>query len=154
MDYAPSTIPPRQLDGSCYWISHGRFSVWIDSILHQIKRAGFQAVFADGHGPSRKSWSDGIEDRQRRFDLKLLGVTPEIRDRWKSQMDHAARNETSQMLHYRPDLVDLSQLLADQSVWPQGVGGKDPREATAAFGRECMKASIEVVRQLLKEAGV
>lgn len=154
MDYAPSTQPPRQLEGSCYWVSQGVFSALLDAILLQIRRAGFQAVFADGHGPSRTSWSAGIEDRQRRFGLKLLGVTPELKGRWRSQTDHAARNETSQMLHYRPDLVDLSQLPADRAVWPQGVGGKDPRDATAAFGRECIAASIEIVRRELEAAGV
>jgi creatinine amidohydrolase len=152
MDYADSTVPPHQLDGSCYWISAGLFDSLIDAILAQIKRAGFSAVFADGHGPSRWSWVEGINEREARFGLKLLGVTDDIASDWKSQVDHAARNETSLMMNYRPDLVDLSQLSGDRSEWPQGVGGEDPRDATAEFGKECFLRSVALVQRLLEKA--
>ena len=58
MDYADVTTPQRQLDGSCYWVSKGLFLILVDAILEQLKRAGFAAVFADGHGPSRASWCE------------------------------------------------------------------------------------------------
>jgi creatinine amidohydrolase len=154
MDYAESTTPPRQLDGSCYWVPAGFHLLMVDAILAQLKRAGFRAVFADGHGPSRSSWVDNLSERQARFGLKLFGVTREIARQWKSQMDHAARNETSLMMHYRPDLVDLSQLPSTRSTWPQGVAGEDPRDATAAYGKECMEKSVELVRQMFAEAGL
>ena len=57
-------------------------------------------------------------------------------------------------MHYRPGLVDLAQLPKDRSTWPQGVGGQDPREATAEQGKECMEQSIEIVRRLFESAGV
>jgi creatinine amidohydrolase len=154
MDYAPSTDPPRQLDGSCYWVSQGLHLEIIDAILEQLKRAGFRAVFADGHGPSRRSWVENIAERETRFGLKLLGVTKEYAGQWKSQVDHAALNETSMMMHLRPALVDLSQLPADRSKWPVGIGGQDPRDATSEFGRECQEQSIELVRQMLVKAGL
>ena len=66
-------------------------------------------------------------------------------------MDHAARNESSLVVALR---ADLSQLDGDLSVWPQGVGGQDPRDATAVYGEECMTKSIAVVGRLLEEAGV
>ena len=69
-------------------------------------------------------------------------------------MDHAARNETSLMMHFRPDVVDLSQLPPSRSTWPQGVAGEDPRDATAAYGRECFQKSVELVRQMFAEAGL
>jgi len=50
-------------------------------------------------------------------------------------MDHAARNESSLVMALRADLADLSQLNGDLSVWPQGVGGQDPRDATAGLRR-------------------
>lgn len=153
MDYADVTTPPRQLDGSCYWVSEGFFLILIDAILAQIKRAGFQAVFADGHGPSRQSWVAHIPEREARFDLKLFGVTDEWRGQWKSQMDHAARNETSLVMALRPELADLGQLDPDRAVWPQGVGGEDPRDSTPEFGQELLEASIEVVRQMFEKAG-
>ena len=79
MDYAESTTPPRQLDGSCYWVPNGFHLLMVDAILAQLKRAGFRAVFADGHGPSRWSWVENLSEREARFGLKLFGVTKEDR---------------------------------------------------------------------------
>jgi len=154
MDYAESTTPPRQLDGSCYWVPAGFHVLMVDAILTQLMRAGFRAVFADGHGPSRWSWVENIAEREARFGLKLFGVTKKIAGQWKSQVDHAARNETSLMMHLRPKLVDLSQLPPLRATWPQGVGGEDPRDATAAHGKECLDSSVELVRQMFAEAGL
>ncbi len=154
MDTSDATTPHRQLDGSCYWVSQGVFLLLIDAILDQVKRAGFRAVFADGHGPSRRSWVQNLEEREARFGLKLFGVTDDFREAWRSQIDHAARNETSGVMALRPEWVDLSRLSEDRSVWPQGVGGEDPRDASAEFGKECRLASIEVVRQMFDRAGM
>jgi creatinine amidohydrolase len=154
MDYAESTTPARQLDGSCYWVSAGLHLLMVDAILAQLKRAGFRAVFADGHGPSRWSWVENLSERQARFGVKLFGVTKDIAGRWKSQVDHAARNETSLMMHFRSNLVDLSQLPASRATWPQGVAGADPRDATPAYGKECLEKSVELVRQMFAGAGL
>jgi creatinine amidohydrolase len=154
MDYADSPTPPRQLDGSCYWVPMGLHLLMVDAILAQLQRAGFRAVFADGHGPSRWSWVENLPERQTRFGLKLFGVTKDLSRFWKSQVDHAARNETSLVMHLRPDLVDLAQLPSSRSVWPQGVGGDDPRDATAAHGKECFEQSVELVRQMFAQAGL
>ena len=154
MDYADSTDPQRQLDGSCYWVSEGVFGLLVDAILEQIKRAGFELVFADGHGPSRRAWRQAMPEREQRFGIKLAGVTDEIAQEWQSQMDHAARNETSLVMHYRPDLADLSRLPEDRQIWPQGVGGEDPRDASGDHGRACMERSVEIVGRLLEEMGV
>ena len=154
MDYAKSTTPPRQLDGSCYWIPPELHEQIIDAILSQLERAGFQAVFADGHGPSRWAWVRRIEERETRFGLKLFGVTQQIRSAWRSQVDHAGRNETSLMMHLRPGLVDLSQLPKSRDEWPQGVGGQDPRDATAAYGNEGLEASVALVQRVFSEAGL
>lgn len=148
------TTPHRQLDGSCYWVSQGMFLQLVDAILTQVARAGFGAVFADGHGPSRSSWVTHLTEREQRFGLKLLGVTDEVRQSWRSQMDHAARNETSLVMAVRPELVDLEQLDADRAVWPQGVGGEDPRDATADEGRQLLEASIAIVGRLLDATGL
>jgi creatinine amidohydrolase len=153
MDYAESTTPPRQLDGSCYWVPAGFHLLMVDALLAQLKRAGFRAVFADGHGPSRWSWAENLSERQARFGLKLFGVTKEIVG-WRSQVDHAARNETSLMMHLRPGLVDLSQLPQARSTWPQGVAGEDPRDATAPYGKECLQQSVELVRHMFADAGL
>jgi len=155
MDFWNNIVdPPRQLDGDCYWIPDGLFISLIDGILAQLKRTGFRAVFADGHGPSRGSWVRELKRREAHFGLKLFGVTSDIRSEWKSQMDHAALNETSLMMHYRPDLADLSQLPQSRSEWPLGVAGEDPRDATADQGAELKEASIGLMIRQFREAGI
>ena len=154
MDYAETTVPPRRLDGSCYWVPQDLHLQMVDALLQQLKRAGFRAVFADGHGPSRWSWVANIPERETRFGMKFLGVNKEVANRWQSQVDHAALNETSLMLHYRPDLVDLAQLSEPGKDTLQGIGGEDPRKATATRGREWAEASIAIVGELLGEAGL
>ncbi len=154
MDYADSTNPPRQLDGSCYWVPIGLHLLMVDAILEQLRRAGFRAVFADGHGPSRWSWVEKIFEREQRFGLKLFGVTRDIAPKWQSQIDHAAENETSIVMALRPELVDLSQLSPSRDVAPLGVGGKDPRDATADHGKEYLRKSVELVRQAFTAAGL
>ena len=156
MDYAADvTRPHRQLDGSCYWVSDGLFMVLIDAILEQLVRAGFEAFFADGHGPSRGSWMAGVPAREARFGLKLLGAGAGLDgEEWQSQVDHAARNETSLVMGVRPDLVDLDQLDTDRTVWPQGVSGEDPRDATVAYGETCLASAMNMVEGMLTRAGV
>ena len=56
------------------------------------------------------------------------------------------------MAHY-PQLVDLGQLPADRSIWPQGVAGEDPRDATAAHGEECIAASLALIEEALTKSG-
>jgi creatinine amidohydrolase len=154
MDYAATTVPHRQLDGSCYWVPEDAFAYLVDCLLAQLQRAGFRAVFADGHGPSRFSWTRDIAERQTHFDLKLLGVTEAYGKRWRSQMDHAALNETSLVLAARPDLVDLTRLPPDREVCPQGISGCDPRDANSSLGCQCRETSLGLVGEMLTAAGV
>lgn len=154
MDTANVTTPHRQLDGSCYWVSKGLFFQLCEAILAQAARAGFRCIVADGHGPSRGAWGEQADDWERRFNLKLVSVARDLRDRWRSQMDHAAKNETSLMMALRPELVDLSQLSGARNVWPQGVGGEDPRDSTSEHGEECLAASLAALRERLDQIGV
>lgn len=153
LKYAEVMASPQPPDGNCYWVSMGFHLLMVDAILAQLKRAGFRAVFADGHGPSRRAWTANIAERETRLELKLFGVTPEITAQWKSQMDHAGRNETSLMMHFRPELVDLSQLPPYGTKKPEGYSGQDPRDATAEYGGECLTKSVELVRQLFAAGG-
>ena len=115
---------------------------------------GIQARAA---GP-QQAHATGTEEVQVRYDELL---PHEFRKRLEEQpiaylpqVDHAARNETSLMMHFRPDSVDLTQLPAARDVWPQGVGGEDPRDATREHGIECLKTSVGLVRKLFTEAGL
>jgi creatinine amidohydrolase len=153
MDYAETTTPARQLDGSCYWIPEGLFLLLCENIIGQAKRAGFTVLIADGHGPSRWAWARNVGAWEARYDIRLISVDRDLPG-WRSQIDHAAKNETSLMLALRPDLVDLARLPADRASWPQGVGGEDPRDATADHGQACLDACLALLEARLQALGV
>ena len=99
-----------------------------------------------GMDPCRGAWVRAMPEREKRFGLTRMGVTDEVREAGTSQMDHAGRNETSLVLYYRPELVDLQRLDADRDIWPQGAGGE--------YGRECMENAVALVGQLMAASGV
>jgi creatinine amidohydrolase len=154
MDYADVTTPPRQLDGSCYWAPEGLFLLLVENIIAQAKRAGFSVIVADGHGPSRWAFGRNAGAWEAQYGVALVSVQRDFPDTWRSQIDHAARNETSLLLALRPELVDLARLPDDRSIWPQGVGGDDPRDATAEHGEECIAASLALLGERLRSLGV
>jgi creatinine amidohydrolase len=75
--------------------------------------------------------------------------------------DHAAANETSYMMHFFPDLVDLSRLpsaadVPELGIRREGVGGIDPRrEASADRGRRqielLLSRAVPQIRAALAE---
>lgn len=154
MDTADVTVPHRQLPGSCYWIPKGLFLSIIEAVLAQAKRAGFRCIVADGHGPSRNAWAEMVDAWEHQFDLALISATRDFAGRWKTQMDHAARNETSVLMAVAPQLVELSRLPTDRGQWPQGVAGEDPRDAEAAYGEELIEATLTLIGTKLDELGV
>jgi len=154
MDSAESTTPRRRLEASSYWVSDGFFLTLIEAILAQLKRAGFKAVFAEGHGMSRGPYLRHAADFEARFGMKVMGVTREVQERWKSLKDHAARNETEGVMAVRPDLVDLERLGDDRSITPQGIRGEDPRESTMEQARADHAASVAVLKEMVEKAGV
>jgi creatinine amidohydrolase len=153
MDFSDKTSPPQQLDGSCYWVSRGLFLQLVEAVLAQAKRAGFKVVVADGHGPSRRAFREHAPGWEEQFGLHLLVPGYRIEGPWRSQVDHAGKNETSLMVAHHPHLVDLTQLPADRAVWPLGVGGEDPRDATAAHGEACVAASLALLADALRRSG-
>jgi len=154
MDTAEVTTPPRQLPGSCYWAPQGLFLSIVEAVLTQARRAGFRCVVADGHGPSRRAWSENVDGWEKQFNLALVSAVRDFPGQWRTQMDHAGRNETSIMMAVNPELVDLTQLPADREVWPQGVGGEDPRDSTAEYGEELIEATVQLLGAKLDELGV
>jgi creatinine amidohydrolase len=68
--------------------------------------------------------------------------------------DHAGKFELSQLMAFRPDLVDLTRLdREDHDPLGRFAQGPDAREATADYGQQIIQASIEKVGQLVSEAG-
>ena len=151
MDTAEVTTPHRQLPGSCYWVPKGLFLALVEAVLVQAKRAGFRCIVADGHGPSRGAWAEMVDTWEAQFGLQLVSAQRDFPGQWRTQMDHAGRNETSILAAIAPELVDLSRLSADRDQWPQGVAGEDPRDASAGFGEELIEATVALIGNRLDE---
>jgi creatinine amidohydrolase len=149
MEYADSTTPPHQLAGGCYWLPEGLFQLVLENLIQQAKRAGFTTLVADGHGPSRILWNRMAPFWEAQYGIRLIGVTRDIGPAWCSQIDHAAINETSLMLALHPELIDLSVLPTDRAIYPQGVGGPDPRDATAAHGEALIATCVQLLIAVL-----
>lgn len=66
--------------------------------------------------------------------------------------DHAGKNETSQMLYFRPELVDLVRLPEGEVDWKKdGVSPPNPRHhASKEYGRQIVEA---FVRELVPKIG-
>ena len=154
MDTADSTTPHRQLSGSLYWAPKGLFLSLLEATLAQAKRAGFRCIVADGHGPSRGAWAEMVDTWEKQFGMHLVSARRDFPDTWRTQNDHAGRNETSILMAVAPELVDLSLLPKDRTQWPQGVAGEDPRDATAAFGEELIEDTVALIGAKLDELGV
>lgn len=151
MDYAQSTNPHQQLTGSAYWVSYDFFKQLLENILEQLRRAGFKAVFADGHGPSRRTWVEMIPVWEEKFGMKLYGITDGQKQQWNYMIDHAAKNETSLMMHIQPSLVNVSVFTAGAQSPLAGVNGEHPFLATAGNGKNIFDAALEFIAKSLNE---
>jgi len=74
----------------------------------------------------------------------------------ESDTDHAAKWETSNMMFFYPDRVDMSELgtgpLAPNMTPPHGIGGLDPREhASAEVGRRNAELASEAIGRKARE---
>jgi len=74
----------------------------------------------------------------------------------KSSTDHAAKWETSNMMFFYPDLVDMSALgtgpLAPNMKPPDGIGGLDPREhASAEVGERNVELAARAIGEKARE---
>jgi len=74
----------------------------------------------------------------------------------ESNTDHAAKWETSDMMFFYPDLVDMSELgtgpLAPKMKPPDGIGGLDPREhASPQVGQRNVDLAAEAIGKKAKE---
>ncbi|MGH2620866.1 MAG: creatininase family protein [Anaerolineales bacterium] len=120
---------------------------WHD-LLRELGRAGFRVVcivsghYAQGHEIVLAEVADQFS--QKGPTLAMAGTPLALLDD-PGLLDHAGRWETSQLLHYRPDLVDLSALPPGSlaSVGQVAVLGEDPRKASAEQGRVIVERALE-----------
>ena len=109
----------------------------ISDLFQRLKSSGFRVIIGvSGHNV------------QQQIDMINKALEPVVADGsvagiglWEitlsrgpeSNTDHAAKWETSDMMFFYPDLVDMSELgtgpLAPRMKPPDGIGGLDPRKA-------------------------
>ena len=149
--YRYPDVPPQQLDGSAYWLPEDLFVQVLQSVLKQLRRAGFRIVVAHGHGPSTSTFRDHIDEWGRSLGLRLfICWRDDESDGLGIQTDHAAANETSLMMALHPDLVQMANLPQDPDQWPLAVGGRDPRQhASPELGRKAIETQAERMADLL-----
>lgn len=146
--HRPQGEAPRQLEGSAYYVPDDFYFQLLDHIMAQLKRAGFRVVVGHGHGPSNKAFRAMIPAMKEKYGLTLINA--QFDDAVRGfQDDHAAANETSIMMHFHPDLVDMNELDPNPAVKPEAVSGDDPRVyASAEEGR---LATEETIERLIQE---
>lgn len=152
--YRPDGKPNRQLPGSAYHVSDKMYDRILDSVMAQLARAGFRIVVGHGHGPSNKAFRRNVPVMKEKYGLTLVSA---IFDgaKYGYQSDHAAANETSILMHLRPELVDMTELPADLNETPEAVAGDDPRtHASAEMGLAALNETadylVDTLTQLLK----
>lgn len=140
---------PQQLAGSAYWINNKLYLEIIESILSNLKRAGFKIVVAHGHGPSTSLFIEHIKEFEAKFGLKLFTLWRDEEDCFGIQTDHAAFNETSLVMAVRPDLVNMKSISEDE--YPLGVWGIDPRkDASGDRGEQILKENLKSIKGRLE----
>jgi creatinine amidohydrolase len=132
----------------------------ITQLFQHLKATGFRVIIGvSGH------------NIQRQIDMINEALKPVVADGavagiglWEmtlsrcaeSDSDHAAKWETSNMMFFYPELVDLSALgsapLAPKMEPPDGIGGLDPRKhASVEVGRRNVELAAEAIGQKAKE---
>jgi len=120
---------------------------WHD-LLNELGRAGFRVVcivsghYAQGHEIVLAELA--VQFNQGGGPLALAG-TPLALLQEPGLLDHAGKWETAQLLHFRPELVDLTAL-PPGSLPPVGqvaVLGDDPRTASAEQGRAIIERGLQ-----------
>lgn len=158
--------PEQQLDGSCYWVPDELFKDILENSIKQLARAGFKIIVAHGHGPSTQTVLRYWEEWEEKYGVLIYTCWSwNVRGEYDEESaplasegigimtDHAARNETSLMMYFYPDLIRMDLLPADTSMWPVGVWGVDPREhASSQLGQEAVEHHLERMKGVLKSA--
>jgi creatinine amidohydrolase len=132
----------------------------LTELFERLKKTGFRVIIGvSGHNV------------QGQIDMINQALQPVVADRtvagvglWEvtlsrgqeSGTDHAAKWETSNMMFFYPDLVDMSALgtgpLAPNMKPPDGIGGLDPRvHASAEVGRRNVALAAEAIGRKAKQ---
>jgi len=132
----------------------------LTSLFQRLKRTGFRVILGvSGHNV------------QGQIDMINQALVPVVEDGtvagiglWEitlsrsaeSNTDHAAKWETSDMMFFYPDQVDMSTLgdgpLAPRMKPPDGIGGLDPRQhASSEVGRRNVELASQAIGRKAQE---
>lgn len=134
----------QQLTGSAYWLSDSTFNIMMHGIMKQLNRAGFKIVVAHGHGPSNNYIDAHSKQYKDLYNLTVMNCFGNDSSNLCLQCDHAGANETSIMQYVRPDLVKMTNLPQDKTIWPLGMLGDDPRtHASSKYGKAIIEFEVK-----------
>jgi creatinine amidohydrolase len=132
----------------------------ITELFERLKATGFRVII----GVSGHNIDEQIEMIGKALDPVTADGTMVGAGFWETALsqgpesgyDHAAKWETSDMLYFYPDLVDIPALgtgpLAPGTRPPDGIGGLDPRvHASAEVGRRNVELAIEAIGRKARE---
>ncbi len=132
----------------------------ITNLFQRLKASGFRVIIGvSGHNVKQQ-----IEMIDKALEPVVADGTVAGIGLWEislsrgpeSGSDHAAKWETSDMMFFYPDLVDMSELgtgpLAPNMKHPDGIGGLDPREhASPGVGERNVDLAAEAIGKKAKE---
>jgi len=132
----------------------------LTQLFERLKQTGFRVIVGvSGHNIQEQidMVSRALEPVLADGTVRGLGVWEMSLSRGpESDSDHAAKWETSNMMFFYPDLVDLAALgtgpLAPNMKPPDGIGGLDPRQhASAAVGARNAELAAEALGRKAQE---
>jgi len=146
------TYEIQQLTGSAYWLSNSTFNVMMHGIMKQLSRAGFKMVIAHGHGPSNNYIESHSKEFKDMYNLTVMNCFGNDSSNLCLQCDHAGANETSIMQYVRPDLVNMKNLPQDETTWPLGMLGDDPRtNANSKYGKAIIDFEVKKMAAIIRQ---
>ncbi|HBC87402.1 MAG TPA: hypothetical protein DCZ94_10640 [Lentisphaeria bacterium] len=132
----------------------------ISSLFELLKKTGFRVII----GVSGHNIKEQIEMINKALEPVIADHTVAGVGLWEmslsrcaeSDSDHAAKWETSNMMYFYPELVDLKELgtkpLAPRMKPPDGIGGLDPRKhASAKVGERNVELAIDAIGKKAQE---
>ncbi len=126
----------------------------LTALFMRIKAMGTRVIIGvSGHNiPQQTAWiNEALKPVTADGTITGVGLWEMTLSRCEeSDSDHAAKWETSNMMFFYPECVDMSELgsgpLAPDMQPPDGIGGLDPRQhASAAVGRRNVELAVAAI---------
>ncbi len=160
--YPPVYFPHAQHNGDDGLIESDRG--WklqmVTELFQRLKMTGFRVIIGvSGHNiqTQMELFNEALKPATADGTVAGVGLWEMSLSRCKeSSSDHAAKWETSNMMFFYPDSVDLSELgtgpLAPDMKPPDGIGGLDPREhASVEVGRRNVELCADAIGKKARE---